>query len=73
MGMERLTEATAVLLDDVPTFRMAAQLEYYQGRVHEALGSADALAHYQAFVDIKRQGDEAGLVADARRRLGPVQ
>jgi serine/threonine protein kinase/Flp pilus assembly protein TadD len=67
--IKRRGEATAALLDDVPTYRFAATLAYYQGRVHEALGSADAPSHYQAFLDIKQAGDEQGLVADARKRL----
>lgn len=71
--LKRRGEATAALLDDVPTYRFAATLTYYQGRVKEALGSADAPSHYQAFLDIKQAGDEQGLVADARTRLAAAR
>jgi Flp pilus assembly protein TadD len=67
--VRRKGEATAVLLDDVPSIRLAALLPYYQGRVREALKSAGAAEFYKAFLAIKANGDEQGLVADARRRL----
>jgi hypothetical protein len=70
---KRRGEATAVLLDDVPTFRLAAPLVYYQGRVHAELGSPDARGHYETFLRIKQQGDEQGLVADARKRLAALE
>ena len=67
--VKRRGEATAVLLDDVPSYRYYAPIEYYQGRVHEALGGAGAAESYKAFLAIKENGEEQGLVADARRRL----
>jgi predicted Zn-dependent protease len=67
--VKRRGEATAVLLDDVPTYRYYAPIEYYQGRVHEALGGTGAAESYKAFLAVKAGGDEQGLVADARRRL----
>ena len=68
--LKRRGEATAVLLDDVPTYRFAAPVLYYQGRVDEALGSPAAAEDYETFLRIKKSGDEKGLVADAQRRLG---
>jgi len=67
--VKRRGEATAVLLDDIPSYRYYAPVAYYQGRVHEALGGTGAAEAYKAFVAIKDNGDEQGLVADARRRL----
>jgi serine/threonine protein kinase/tetratricopeptide (TPR) repeat protein len=67
--LKRRGEATAVLLDDMPTYRYAAPVLYYQGRVDEALGSPAAAEEYAAFLAVKGGGDEKGLVADARRRL----
>ncbi|MCX6550218.1 MAG: protein kinase [Acidobacteria bacterium] len=67
--LKRRGEATAVLLDDVPTFHLFAPIEYYEGRVHEALGSPDAADFYRTFIATKQNGDEQGLVADARKRL----
>jgi tetratricopeptide (TPR) repeat protein len=66
---KRLGEASAVLLDDMPTYRYEAPIHYYQGRVHEALGSPGAADSYKAFLAIKQRGDERGLVTDAQRRL----
>jgi tetratricopeptide (TPR) repeat protein len=71
--VKRRGEATAALLDDVPTYRFAAPLSYYQGRVHEALGSLDARQHYETFLRIKQHGDEQGPVPDARRRLAALK
>lgn len=71
--VKRRGEATAALLDDVPTYRLAAPLAYYQGRVREALGSPDARDRYEAFWRIKQGGDEQGLVADARTRLAALK
>ena len=71
--LKRRGEATAAFLDDVPTYRMAAALSDYQGRVHEALGSPDARGFYEAFLRIKQPGDELGLVADARKRLAALK
>jgi len=67
--IKRRGEATAVLLDDVPSIRLVAQLHYYQGRVREALKNVGAAESYKTFLAIKANGDEQGLVADARRRL----
>jgi serine/threonine protein kinase/tetratricopeptide (TPR) repeat protein len=67
--VKRRGEATSVLLDDMPTYRLYAPVQYYQGRVHAALGSPAAADAFKAFLTIKESGDEQGLVADARRRL----
>ncbi len=67
--LKRRGEATAALLDDVPTYRFFAAVHYYQGRVHDELGSPGAKDSYAAYLAIKQRGDEQGLVADARKRL----
>jgi eukaryotic-like serine/threonine-protein kinase len=67
--LKRKGEATAALLDDIPTYRYVSVIDYYQGRVHEALGGAGATESYKAFLATKATGDEQGLVADARRRV----
>jgi hypothetical protein len=67
--LKRRGEATAALLDDVPTYRFFAPILYYRGRVQEALGSPDAKGSYSSFLTIKQHADEQGLVADARKRL----
>ena len=67
--INRIGEATAVFLDDVPTFSMFAPVYYFHGRSLEGLGSANAAEAYRQFVAIREKGDGDPLVADARRRL----
>ena len=67
--LRRRGEATAVLLDDVASYRFFAPTLYYKARVQEGLLSPAATATYREFLALKQNGDEQGLVADARRRL----
>jgi len=71
--LKRRGEATAVFLDDVPTFHYFPPVYYYLGRAQEGLGSAGAAESYKQFVAIKTNGDGDPLVADARRRLGAAK
>lgn len=65
---DRHGEATAIFLDDVPTYRYTATLPYWQGRAQEQLGMrAAAESNYRAFIDRRGAGDV--LADDARRRL----
>jgi tetratricopeptide (TPR) repeat protein len=66
---KRRGEATAVFLDDVPTFHYFPQVYYYLGRAQEGLGSSSATDSYKQFLAIKTKGDGDPLVADARRRM----
>ena len=67
--LTRRGEATAVFLDDLPTYHVFAPVYYYLGRAQEGMKSAGAPGTYRTFLAIKERGDEQGLVADARRRL----
>jgi tetratricopeptide (TPR) repeat protein len=67
---KRRGEATAVFLDDVPSYRFFAPVYYYLGRAQEGLKSPAAAQSYKTFLAIKEHGDEQEIVADARRRLG---
>jgi tetratricopeptide (TPR) repeat protein len=68
---ERRGEATAIYLDDIPTFRYYAPLPYWLGRARE-MQKLDARSQFQEFLRI-RQADAADpLVEDARRRLEAV-
>ncbi len=69
---ERQGEATAVFLDDIPSYHLYAAVLYYRARVQEGLKSPGAAKAYEAFLAIKANGDEQGLVADARRRLAAL-
>lgn len=67
--LKRRGEASAVYLDDVPTFRMLAPVNYYLGRAQEGMKSPAALDSYKAFLAVKAKGDELGLVEDAEKRV----
>lgn len=68
MAQRRRGEATAVFLDDLPSFRYAATLPYWLARAEEGVGmTADAAEHYRRFV-ARRNADDP-LAADARERL----
>jgi tetratricopeptide (TPR) repeat protein len=69
---KRNGEATNVLMDDIPTYRLIPPARYYMGRAQEGLGSAAAAESYKVFLAIKEKGDEQGIVADARRRLAAL-
>jgi eukaryotic-like serine/threonine-protein kinase len=71
--LTRKGEATTVLLDDIPTYRLLATTRYYLARAQEGQKSSAAAASYQAFLSIKEKGDEQGLVADARRRVAALK
>ena len=62
-------EATALFLDDVPTYHLFPQVLYYQARVEEGLKNAGAVDSYKAFLAIKKNTDEDPLVRDAKARV----
>ena len=67
--VKRRGEATAVFLDDVPTFHIFPPVYYYLGRAQEGLHSQNATDSYKQFLSMKTKGDGDPLVADARRRI----
>ena len=67
--LKRRGEASAILLDDVPTFRAFPPVYYYLARAQEGLKSPAAADSYKTLLSMKEKGDELGLVADARRRV----
>src|SRR5579859_2818919 len=67
--LKRRGEASAIFLDDVPTFRAFPLVYYYLARAQEGLKSPAAADSYKSFLSIKEKSDESGLIADARRRL----
>jgi eukaryotic-like serine/threonine-protein kinase len=70
---QRRGEATAVFLDDEPSYRGFPPVLYFLGRAQEGLHNADAADSYKAFLAIKAKGDADPLVADARKRLGETK
>ena len=67
--VKRRGEATALFLDDVPTYRVFPPALYYLGRAQEGLKSPAAAESYKAFLAVKEKGGGGPLVEDARRRL----
>lgn len=64
----RRGEATAIFLDDVPTWRYMATLPYWSGRAQEGLGMRHAAQqNYRAF--ISRRAEDDPLAVDARQRI----
>ena len=66
--LERRGEATAMFLDDSPTFRYLAELPYWTARAQDGLGMrTDAIRNYQSFLALRPEGGP--LADDARQRL----
>lgn len=65
---ERIGEASAIYLDDIPTYRFVAQWLYWLGRVQDSAGMLDDAADtYRRFLSLRPQG---GLLAeDVRQRI----
>jgi tetratricopeptide (TPR) repeat protein/predicted Ser/Thr protein kinase len=66
--MKRRGEATALFLDDAPTYHLFPPVYYYLGRAQQGLKSPAAAESYKTFISMKSGQDP--LIADARRRLG---
>jgi tetratricopeptide (TPR) repeat protein len=66
--LTRRGEATAVFLDDRPSYRYLSPVYYYLARAQEGLGSPAATRSYEAFLAVKKT-EEDPLVREARRRL----
>jgi tetratricopeptide (TPR) repeat protein len=69
----RRGEATALFLDDVPSYHVAPQLHYFLALSQEGLKSAGAADSYRVFLRIKGKGEKTGLVAEAERRLSALE
>ena len=69
---QRLGEATAVFLDDTPTYRYFATHPYWTGRAQEGLNMRSAATeNYRAF--LKRWSGNGPLMDDARKRLSDAR
>jgi len=67
---ERRGEATAIFLDDNPSYRYLATLPYWTARAQQALGmQSSSLEGYQTFLSRRPNGEP--LTDDARQRLHP--
>jgi tetratricopeptide (TPR) repeat protein len=69
IALKRRGEATAIFLDDVPSYHYLPPVYYFLGRAQEGLGSPAATDSYRTFLALREEGGGDPLVADARRRL----
>ena len=71
---KRRGEATAVFLDDVPSFRYLAPLPYWLARAQEGVNKASPAAaeNYRKFLAIRSEDSRDPLAADARKRLAAL-
>jgi serine/threonine protein kinase/tetratricopeptide (TPR) repeat protein len=72
-AMKRQGEATAIMLDDVPSYRFLPVVHYYLGRAQEGIRSAGAAQSYKTFLAFMKSDETASrLVEDARTRLARI-
>ena len=67
--IKRRGEATALFLDEVPTYHLFPPVYYYLGRAQEGLKSPAAAESYKTFLGLKQNADRDPLAVDARRRI----
>jgi tetratricopeptide (TPR) repeat protein len=70
---KRRGEATAIFLDDLPTYRYIAVLPYWRARAEQGLGMAQAArGSFEQFLRIRTGPEDDALVSDARSRLAAL-
>ncbi len=66
---KRRGEATAIFLNEIPSYRYVATLPYWLGRAQQELGMRDAAAtNYKEYLDLRSSSPDDPLVRDARVR-----
>jgi len=71
--VKRRGEATAVFLDDEPSWRYFAPVYYYLGRAREGLQSPGAEEAYQSYLKIREKSVNDPLATDAKKRLRSLE
>jgi eukaryotic-like serine/threonine-protein kinase len=66
---KRRGEAASVFLDDEPSWRYFAPVDYYLGRTREGLESPGAAEAYQNYLKAREKSANDPLAADAKKRL----
>ena len=67
---ERRGEASALFLDDQPSFRYLAELTYWTARAQQGIGmSRSSVEGYEEFLSRRPEGGP--LADDARQRIQP--
>jgi eukaryotic-like serine/threonine-protein kinase len=69
--LKRRGEATAIFLDEMPSFRYLVALPYWVGRAQQELGmGAEATTNYKAYIALRASAPRDRLALDAKKRLG---
>jgi len=71
--VKRRGEATALFLDEAPTWRFYPPVAYYLGRAKEGLNSPGAADSYKAYLAARPSDSDDPLAADARKRLAAAK
>jgi tetratricopeptide (TPR) repeat protein len=71
--VKRRGEASSVFLDDEPSWRYFAPVEYYLGRAREGLRSPGAAEAYRNYLKAREKSENDPLAADAKRRLRSLE
>ena len=66
---KRRGEATAVFLNDVPSFYLYPQVLFYRGLAEEGLKTGDAADYFSQFLAIKSKGAGDPMIAEARKHV----
>jgi len=67
--LKRRGEATALFLDESPTYYLFPPVYYYRGRAQEGVKSPTAAESYRTFLKLKGKADRDPLVVDAQRKV----
>jgi len=67
--LKRRGEATALFLDESPTYFVFPQVYYYLGRAQEGLNSPAAKDSYQTYAQLRKDAQGDSLLTDVRQRL----
>jgi len=68
---QRMGEATAVFLDDIPSYRFLVPPYYWRARAQQGVGMTEAATdNFKTFLSLRGNVASDPLVADARKRLG---
>jgi eukaryotic-like serine/threonine-protein kinase len=71
--VKRRGEASAVFLDDEPSWRYYAPVDYYLGRVREGVQSPGAAEAYRNYLKGREKSANDPLAKDAQRRLSSLE
>jgi len=68
-ALKRRGEATAVFLDDVPTYRRLPPVYYYMGLAQKGLRSSAAPDSFKKYIELRSSGEPHQMLEDARGQL----